>query len=228
MHWLHPWTALLAGPTCAGKSVFIRDFLHNLHHFTDTDFERIILYYGAWQESYKDLPKLVEFREGVPELCDLEELSRSGSRPKLMILDDLMSEASGKHLTSIFTKGSHHGNLSVFFVAQNLFHSGMREISLNSSYIVVFKNPRDKAQINYLARQICPENPRFIQEIYQDATAKPFGYLLLDLKQSTPENCRFRTNIFPRDVFEIVYVPLKQKQGGRQQKQSILVPTVHV
>ena len=97
---------------------------------------------------------------------------------------------------SLFTKGSHHQILSVIFITQNLFHHTLREVSLNLNYIVIFKNPSDKAQIQYLARQICPEDPLYVQEAYLDATFKPYGYLLFDLKQSTPDNCRLRTNIF--------------------------------
>lgn len=52
------------------------------------------------------------------------------------------------------------------------------------------KNPRDKQQINTLARQISPENSRFICEAFKDATDKPYGYLLLDLHQTTPESFR--------------------------------------
>ncbi|CAH0403841.1 unnamed protein product [Chilo suppressalis] len=114
-------------------------------------------------------------------------------------------------LLTFCTKGSHHRNLSVIFITQNLFHQGkgQRDISLNANYIVIFKNPRYRSQIQHLARQVCPENTRFFQEIYYDATAQPHGYLLLDLKQSTPENCRFRTCIFPEDSKHYVYVQRK-------------------
>ena len=88
-----------------------------------------------------------------------------------------MSESSGKTITNLVIKGSHHRNLSIVFITQNLFHQGLREVSLNSNYIVVFKNPRDKAQIQYLARQICLEDPLYVQESYLDATSKPYGYL---------------------------------------------------
>ena len=50
------------------------------------------------------------------------------------------------------TKGRHHNNLSAIFITQNLFHKSQREISLNSNCIVILKNPRDKSQIQYLAR----------------------------------------------------------------------------
>ena len=202
--WKHPFGALVCGPSAAGKTVFVRKFLANAALCCDTPFDRVILYYSEWQPTYKELGRgNVEFCEGVPQFSDFAD----DPRAKLVIIDDLMCEASGKNIVNLFTKGSHHRNLSVIFITQNLFHRGLREVSLNSSYIVVFKNPRDKAQMQFLARQICPENPRYVQEAYADATSRPHGYLLIDLKQLTPENYRLRTNIFPDEGHQIVYVP---------------------
>lgn len=83
--------------------------------------------------------------------------------------------------------------------------------------MVVFKNPRDRAQIRHLARQVYPENPLFLQEAYLDATSRAHGYLVLDLKQSTAEEFRVRTNIFPEDVnnglVPIFYIEKKTKSS---------------
>lgn len=181
-----------------------------------TKFEKIIFYYGEWQPAYRELAatqpaEKLEFREGVPQSSDFA----ANAGPQLVIIDDLMDEA-GKSVTQIFTKTSHHRNLSVFFLTQNLFHRGQREVSLNSNYVVVFKNPRDRAQIQHFSRQIFPENPRFVQEAYADATSRPFGYLLFDLKQDTPENCRLRTDIFPTPQGHraVVYVPSSSSSKG--------------
>lgn len=205
LSWKHPWAALIAGPSGAGKTVFVKNFLHYRDSMSDTVFERIIFYYSEWQPTYLELGKNIEFLEGVPQPSDYND----DPRAKLVIIDDLMTEASGKTVVNMFTKGSHHRNMSIIFITQNLFHHGLREISLNANYIVVFKNPRDKAQIQYLSRQIYPENSRFAIEAYLDATSKPYGYLLFDLKQSTPDNLRLRTNIFPNTEFPVVYIPIK-------------------
>lgn len=212
--WKHPWTCTLSGPTGCGKTVFVKRFLKHLERTSDTRFERVILYYGEWQSGYKELGANVEFREGLPQSSDWS----GDPRPKLIIIDDLMRESSGGSgaIVNLFTKGSHHNNLSVIFITQNIFHQGkgQRDISLNAQYIVIFRNLRDRAQIQHLARQVCPENPKFLQEAYWDATSQPYGYLLLDLKQDTPDNCRFRTNIFPDDDYQYVYVPRNQRMRG--------------
>ena len=202
---------MICGPTSCGKTVFITNFLKYLAQMSDTRFERILLYYTEWQPAYQQLScdnsVSIEFHEGLPKT---EDYSRDPEKPKLLILDDLMRESSIASVVNLLVKASHHCNLSIFFLSQNLFHRGQREISLNSNYIVIFKNPRDRSQIQYLARQLCPENPKFLQEAYADAVSQPFHYLLLDLKQETAENCRYRTCIFPFDPHQYVYVPRKQ------------------
>ena len=78
----------------------------------------------------------------------------------LIVLDDLMDSAYSTKVSQLFTKGSNHRNICLVLIIQNLFHQGPSslDISLNSKYIVVFKNPRDKTQIVHLARQVYPEN----------------------------------------------------------------------
>ncbi len=71
--------------------------------------------------------------------------------------------------------------------------------------MIVFKNPRDSLGISTLARQMYPNNTKYLLESFQDATKKPYGYLLLDLHQLTTENMRLRTNILPGEK-QIVYV----------------------
>ena len=80
-------------------------------------------------------------------------------------------------------------------------------MSLNTHYIVMFKNPRDAGQVATLARQMYPGKGNFVVEAYKDATKEPYGYLLIDLKPETDENYRIRTKIFPDDERQYVYVP---------------------
>ena len=43
-----------------------------------------------------------------------------GNEPVLLIIDDLMQETN-ESVVNLFTKGSHHRNVSVMYLAQNLF-----------------------------------------------------------------------------------------------------------
>ena len=71
-------------------------------------------------------------------------------------------------IAKLFTKKSHHGNLSVIYIVQNLFHQSKdhRIISLNASYIVLTKNVRDASQVIQLAKQIYPHNVKYLQILY--------------------------------------------------------------
>ena len=84
---------------------------------------------------------------------------------------------------------------------QNLLHQGKgnRSMSLNSHYLVLFKNPQDKLQILTLARQMYPGQTDFFLNQYEEAVKRPFGYLLIDLKTTTQDNCRLRTNVLPSE-----------------------------
>ena len=89
---------------------------------------------------------------------------------------------------------------------QNLFpkNKESRTISLNSQYIVVFKNPRDVSQ---MAKQMYTGRVKFVQEAIADATSTPYGYILVDLEQDTPEDLRLRTSILRDDAVQYVYMP---------------------
>ena len=73
------------------------------------------------------------------------------------MMDDLMTSTNDS-VVDIFTKISHHRNVSVVYLNQNLFYKNKqtRTLSLNSHYIVLLKNARDETQVANLARQMYP------------------------------------------------------------------------
>jgi hypothetical protein len=199
--WKHPFTGIIAGPTGSGKSVFTFKFISEVDSMISPPPEKIIYCYGEYQPMFSEYPQ-VTFNEGLPDLAQFD-----GKERTLLILDDLMSETNDS-VSNIFTKVSHHRNVSVLYLSQNLFYKSKqnRTISLNAHYIVLFKNPRDALQVATLARQMYPGQSKFLVEAFKDATEKPFGYLLLDLKPDTDEKYRIRTNIFPGER-QFVYLP---------------------
>jgi len=94
---------------------------------------------------------------------------------RVSILDDLLNEVYSKDVCDLFTNGSHHRNISVILITQNLFHQGRlcRNKSLNVKYSVALKNVRDKSQFQYLARQVHPEDSDSLYKSYLDATERP-------------------------------------------------------
>jgi GTPase SAR1 family protein len=205
VRWKVPFTALLAGNTGCGKTTFILRFLSNLDSMTDQFINQVIWCYSVMQDFQDSITdSRVTFHKGIPNMDDFS----AESGPKLIILDDMMSEIDNR-VVDLFTKYSHHKNISIFFITQNLFHKGigMRDVSLNSHYIVCFRNPRDRKQFSFLAKQINPKNVKFLEEAYEDSTKLPYGYLLVDCHQTTDENLRIRTSIFPDDQNHYVYIP---------------------
>jgi hypothetical protein len=65
----------------------------------------------------------------------------------------------------------------------------------------------DAGQIATLARQMYPNQLKFLVEAFEDATRMPYGYLSIDLKAETEQRFRIRANIFP-DERQYVYVPI--------------------
>jgi len=134
----HPFTLIVAGPSSCGKTTFVIRLLEHKEQLCDIVFKNIV-----WCHSDDNAPhnlKDVSFVKDVPDYENPENV------PTLLDLDDLMDSAYSKKVSELFTKGSHHRNISLVLITQNVFHQGLslRDISLNSKYIVVFKNPRDK------------------------------------------------------------------------------------
>ena len=110
-----------------------------------------------------------------------------------------MTEAHDcKTFVKLFTNGSHHRNLTVIYIVQNVVDKGKYSctISLNSHYYVVFKNRRDETQFRTFATQMLPHHSALLVEAYADAVRPDYGYMVINNKPKTLENHRFRTGIF--------------------------------
>ncbi len=198
----HPYTCIVAGPTKAGKTQWVKKFIETCDYMSNPPPQEIYFAYSEWQPTYGKLPTYVRMSEGLPELSMLKSTPET---PKLLVLDDLMQEMKGdKRLTQLFTKGCHHWNLSCIHIVQNVFFEGLRTSRVNAQYMVLLKNPSDKLQAMNLAKQLYPGQQKFFMDVFNDATSKPYGYLLIDLSPLMEEKARLRTDIFDNPK---VYVP---------------------
>ena len=103
-------------------------------------------------------------------------------------------------ITKFFTVYAHHYNFSVMFLAQNLFNKNIREISLTSHFVILFKNCRDATQIQHFLWQAFTNRAQTVYEAYKNAVATPRGYLALDFGPDTDDSQRIRTGFFTNEV----------------------------
>ncbi len=211
----HPFTMCIAGPTSCGKTTWLKNVLQ--HGLISPAPTRIIWCYREWQPLY------TEMLQHIPNITFVHGIQIPEVDPSfthLVVIDDLMIDASkDKDVSNMFTVGSHHKNMSIICLLQNLFYQGKenRTMSLNSHYLVLFKNPRDQLQVSCLARQMYPNNAGYFMEKFKKATSVPFGCLVVDLKQTTLEENRLKSgNVFDKQQVQTDTPPINHPTPATQ------------
>lgn len=209
-----PTTFYLSGSTGSGKTWFLAQLLkYQDEMFVPHPPARIVYCYGVWQSLYEKMEadiKNIEFHRGLPTREEIKDLT-SDKKHHMIILDDLMNQAQESAVISdAFTLNSHHLNVSICMISQVLFHRGKyaRTLSLNSHYMIIFRNIRDKFAIVDLAKRMYPSQSHQVKEIFNDATKSPYSYLLLDLSPHSDDRYRLRAQILPHPNEETVVYTL--------------------
>ena len=182
----HPYSMMVVGPSQCGKTHFVHQLLtHKCMAYPDKKPLQVVWFYNQWQPRYEEiqraLKKKIRFMQGLPELE--EDLSSiPTSKHTIIVLDDLMAQATDSPVVSkLFTQGRHR-NASVILLLQNMFPKGKynTDISRNATYKVLFRSPGDRKQIDIMAEQtFAKDRPRFMQA-YKQETDQPYGYLVVD------------------------------------------------
>ena len=154
--------------------------------------------YGIYQHDlHQELSRRqYQVHAGIISVADMQAYD-------VIVLDDLLNESrNSQDVTAMFTKAAHHKPCFIIFIMQNLFPSGKeaRTRSLNTHYYIIFKNPRDKSQVEFLARQILPRKAKSLIEVFEAATEKPYNYLFLDFTQECPDEYRLRSHLFEKPM----------------------------
>ena len=135
----------------------------------------------------------IEFIQGL----DLTHVKANGGNC-VLVIDDLVLERQ-RETAEIFIYGSHHMNISTFFLTQNLFVKDecFRLMSLNAAYFVLFANIRSMRQIKTLAQQtFTGKDVDRVMNAYKRAGEKPFGFILLSFVQNFPKELVVCTNFW--------------------------------
>ena len=192
--------------TGCGKTTLIKNIIENITTFTSSPPNKVVYFYTEWQNKF-DIMKAsfgVEFIEDNDNMLNfIKDLNTSA----LVIFDDMMNSDNLKSVAQIFTVHGRHLNLSLAFLSQKLFNNNehFRQISQNSDYMCVFKNPRNSLDIRNLSNQITPKS-NALSHIYQKATVKPYSYIFINLTQEAVPQLKFINNIFSSDHIINAYV----------------------
>ena len=214
---IHPSLTLVVGASQSGKSSFCVRVVEQARHVYGVDFKSIIWCYdggeaSAPRQQLADVAGL-HFHAGVP--TDFTKFPRDS----LIILDDCMQDClNSSAILALATKHCHHLRLSALIVLHNLFYSGkgMRSLSLNANYFVLYKSLRDRTQIDVFFRQFEPDLWKSLSTIYKRHVADTnYGYLLVDLHPaSLAPHFRVRRGIFADDTAVEVFCTPAQLANG--------------
>lgn len=183
-----PTTILVCGPTNSGKTTFVKQLLETSSvMFKEPPVSVIYCYGSVWQPIFNEMEnsvKNISFHKGLPTKDDLVEIHDSDKRHFICVVDDCMNQcANSTSMEELVCVGSHHLNMTLVCLVQNLFQKGkvMRTLSLNMHYYALFENRRDAEQLLRFGRQVFPYQSKYFLDAYQKSTALPFSYLLVDL-----------------------------------------------
>ena len=204
---------LIVGPSGCGKTVFTEKLVLDNPELFDHPRTPVPVYYcyGAWQDRFRGMQERgIHFHEGIPDTTALTQWfpRQRGGVGGILILDDLMDEGShDKRVLDLFTKHSHHQNVTVLYLCQDMFPVGKyaKSISRNAHYIVAFKNPRDQLGVRNVLLQSFPTTWKDSLETFHRATTRPYGYLVLDLHPASPDVQRLLSHLLKDEGWTRTY-----------------------
>lgn len=199
-----PCSIICCGPSQAGKTQWTLRLLENAERLLYPVPRNICWFYGTYTKEIAQL-RNVTVVKGIPE-SGFEEFIMPHV-PNLFVIDDLMMEvAASKLVTDLFCRRAHHENITVILNLQNLHYGGSeRKTFLRCAhYLVLFSSPLDMSSITAVAQQIMPRQMKLFMKIFEVGTRKPYSYLFIDGKQTTPSEARYRTDIF--DFYQRIFV----------------------
>ena len=197
-----PTSVLIVGPSGCGKTVFVTKLLRNAHLYFENSIPNIHYCYGIWQNRYSQMKKFgVQFHQGIPTAEDLSKMFDK-TKGGYLVLDDLMAEGGNdQRMSDLFTKDSHHRNITVLYLCQDMFPPGKyaKTISRNAHYIIAFQNARDQLGFKNLLLQAFPSFWQDVLDVYEKETRRPYAYLMLDFHPHSDNNLRVYTDILKEE-----------------------------
>ena len=181
---------LVSRPSRSGKTTFVSSLLKRRKTIYNKPGGNIYWLYKVQNDDF--VQNLTTTAHFYNEMVTMNWLKEHELPPNSTIVIDDMASGATEDTAQLFSVGSHHYNVNIIFLCQNLFskYRYFRDISLNSTYVVLFKNVKDKLQITNFAKQFAPGRNKAFVEIFVKATKNPYTYLLLDNHQKTVDEHR--------------------------------------
>ena len=176
---------IIFGQTGAGKTHFMLEVIRQklIHPFPKNIYYMYNIeqdFMHTWNETEE---QRIKFIQGI----DVEQMNTN--EPSVLVIDDLLL-STNKEVVEMFILGSHHKQISLFYLTQNLFpNCNMnRTMSNNAHYYVLFHNQRNFRQVHTLAHQIyVGKDVERIINAYKRASKKQRGFVVLSFAQELPE-----------------------------------------
>ena len=186
----------ISGPSRCGKTFFVADLLQNIETFAREPPQAVVYIYLVWQTKFDEMKTLVTyFIEDNENIYDtIREIA--SNQPTMVVFDDLINSKTIQTIAKLYTVDGRHMNLSMVFLTQRMFVNDeyFRQVSQNSDYFCVFKNPRNSFEIQTLAQQLTPGSLDLV-DIYLQATKEPFSYLFINLTQECNDDHKYLSNL---------------------------------
>ena len=115
--------------------------------------QKYILYVKSVAGIYEKLNRIEKQKITFSDGLNPDEMKTT--EPALLVIDDFLL-SNNKDVVEMFILWSHHKQISLFYLSQNLFPdcSLFRTMPNNSHYFVIFSKKKSTTQINRLAHQI--------------------------------------------------------------------------
>ena len=180
----HPFVMTVTGPTQSGKTYLIAQIIKIADELILPPPTKLMYAYSCWQPLYDEIKKHIDENKGSSSLQSYEFIDcskrlpriediKSGRENVLFVMDDLMvdtasNKASLEMLNQLVVRDSHHSNMSVIYVCQNLYYGEgkLRTVKQNSKYQIVFNNFADVRNLEMVCqnRKISIEKTKLLTE----------------------------------------------------------------
>jgi hypothetical protein len=117
----------------------------------------------------------------------------------LLIIDDSMLDAQiMKRAAEISIRDIHHTSSNLIVIVQRLYvnDANYRILFDQATHVILFKIVKGHFTLSRFVADIFPLKLRdYFWDSYNEATSKPFGYILVDITGNSPINACLYTNI---------------------------------